>query len=136
METECEIAVDLRSDGVVYGLHRDASILRRGRARRNAGSGRSLDDRSAFWQPLEIAVHPMVTVPTMFHGRVAVLLVGAKVAAIQEGQFGFNFSRCLLRDSKSSYICNSGRALRPRRARPANNSFTEFYFNQAWLAES
>jgi hypothetical protein len=42
------------------------------------------------------------------------------------GQFGFNFSSCLLRDSKSSYICNSGRALRPRRARPANNSFTKF----------
>src|ERR1700730_10619779 len=37
---------------------------------------------------------------------------------------------------KSSYICNSGRALRPRRARPANNSFTKFEFNQAWLAES
>jgi hypothetical protein len=82
------------------------------------------------------AVHPMVTVPTMFHGRVAVLPVVAMVAAIQEGQFGFNFSRCLLRDSKSSYICNSGRAFRPRRARPANNSFTEFKFNQAWLAES
>ncbi|SRR5216684_1722205 len=31
---------------------------------------------------------------------------------------------------------NSGRALRPRRARPANNSFTKFEFNQAWLAES
>ena len=27
-------------------------------------------------------------------------------------------------------------ALRPRSARPANNSFTEFNFNQAWLAES
>ena len=81
-------------------------------------------------------VHPMVTVPTMFHGRVAVLLLVAIVAAIQEGQFGFNFSSCLLRDFKSSYICNSGRALRPRRARPANNSFTKFEFNQAWLAES
>ena len=78
----------------------------------------------------------MVTVPTMFHGRVAVLLLVAIVAAIQEGQFGFNFSSCLLRDSKSSYICNSGRALRRRRARPANNSFTKFEFNQAWLAES
>jgi hypothetical protein len=63
-------------------------------------------------------------------------LVVAIVAAIQEGQFGFNFSSCLLRDSKSSYICNSGRALRRRRARPANNSFTKFEFNQAWLAES
>jgi hypothetical protein len=82
------------------------------------------------------AVHPMVTVPATFHGRVAVLSVVAIVAAIQEGQFGFNFSRCLLRDAKSSYICNSGRVLRPRRARPANNSFTEFKFNQAWLAES
>jgi hypothetical protein len=82
------------------------------------------------------AVHPMVTVPTMFHGRVAVLPLVAIVAAIQEGQFGFNFSSCLLRDSKSSYICNSGRALRRRRARPANNSFTKFEFNQAWLAES
>jgi hypothetical protein len=30
------------------------------------------------------AVHPMVTVPTMFHGRVAVLPVVAMVAAIQE----------------------------------------------------
>src|SRR5260370_42130189 len=78
----------------------------------------------------------MVTVPTMFHGRVAVLPLVAIVAAIQEGQFGFNFSSCLLRDSKSSYICNSGRALRRRRARPANNSFTKFEFNQAWLAES
>jgi hypothetical protein len=29
METECEIAVDLRSDRVVYELHREASILRR-----------------------------------------------------------------------------------------------------------
>ena len=28
------------------------------------------------------------------------------------------------------------RALRPRRARPANNSFTELKFNQAWLSES
>ena len=37
---------------------------------------------------------------------------------------------------KSGYICNSGRALGPRRARPANNSFTEVNFNQAWLAES
>ena len=83
-----------------------------------------------------VAVHPMVTVPTMFHGRVAVLPVVAIVAAIQEGQFGFNFSRCLLRNSKSGYICNSGRALRPRRARAANNSFTKFKFNQAWLAES
>jgi hypothetical protein len=81
-------------------------------------------------------VHPMVTVPTMFHGRVAVLPLVAIVAAIQEGQFGFNFSSCLLRDSKSSYICNSGPALRPRRACPANNSFTKFEFNQAWLAES
>jgi hypothetical protein len=82
------------------------------------------------------AMRPMVTVPTMFHGRVTVLPHVAIVAAIQEGQFGFNFSRCLLRDSKSSYICNSGRALRRRRARPANNSFSEFKFNQAWLAES
>jgi hypothetical protein len=82
------------------------------------------------------AVHPMVTVPTMFHGRVAVLPVVAIAAAIQECQFGFNFSSCLLRDSKSNYICNSGRALGPRGARPANNSFTEFKFNQAWLAES
>ena len=89
--------------------------------------------RFFFHYPL---VHPMVTVPTMFHGRVAVLLLVAIVAAIQEGQFGFNFSSCLLRDSKSSYICNSGRALRPRRARSANNSFTKFEFNQAWLAES
>jgi len=40
-----------------------------------------------------VAVHPMVTVPAMFHGRVAVLLVVAKVAAIQEGQFGFNFQQ-------------------------------------------
>jgi len=78
----------------------------------------------------------MVTVPTMFHGRVAVLPLVAIVAAIQEGQFGFNFSSRLLRDSKSSYICNSGPALRPRRARPANNSLTKFEFNQAWLAES
>src|SRR6266404_5614962 len=30
METEGEIAVGLRSDGVVYELHREASILRRG----------------------------------------------------------------------------------------------------------
>ena len=30
METECEIAVDLRSDRVVYELPREASILRRG----------------------------------------------------------------------------------------------------------
>jgi len=37
-----------------------------------------------------------------------VLPVVAIVAAIQEGQFGFNFSRCLLRDSKSSGIYNSG----------------------------
>jgi hypothetical protein len=83
-----------------------------------------------------VAVHPMVTVPTMFHGHVAVLLVVAKVAAIQEGQFGFYFSRCLLRNSRSGYICNSGRALRPPLARGANNSFTKFKFNQAWLAES
>jgi hypothetical protein len=48
----------------------------------------------------------------------------------------FNFSGCLLRESKSSYICNSGRALRPRPARPANNSFTKSKFNQAWLAWS
>ena len=82
------------------------------------------------------AVNPIVTVPTMFHGRVPVLPVVAIVAAIQEGQVGFNFSKCLLRDSKSSYICNSGRALRPRRARPANNSFTELKFNQPWLSES
>ena len=34
------------------------------------------------------AVHPMVTVPTMFHGRVAVLPVVAIVAAIQEGRAG------------------------------------------------
>jgi hypothetical protein len=40
------------------------------------------------------------------------------VAAMQEGQFGFKFSGCLLRDSKSSYICNSGRALRPRQRAP------------------
>jgi hypothetical protein len=70
------------------------------------------------------------------HGRVAVLPLVAIVTAIQEGQFGFNFSSCLLRDSKSSDIRNSGRALRPSRARSANNSFTKFEFNQAWLAES
>jgi hypothetical protein len=81
------------------------------------------------------AVHPMVTVPTMFHGRVAVLPVVAIVAAIQEGQFAVNFSSYLLRDSKSSYICNNG-ARFGRAARPTNNSFTEFKFNQAWLAES
>jgi hypothetical protein len=34
------------------------------------------------------AVHPMVTVPTMFYGRVAVLPVVAIVAAIQEGRAG------------------------------------------------
>jgi len=34
------------------------------------------------------AVHPMVTVPTMFHGRVAVLPVVAIVAAIQDGRAG------------------------------------------------
>src|SRR5882762_7531593 len=55
--------------------------------------------------------------PTMFHGRVAVLPVVAMVAAIQEGQFGFNLSRCLLRDSNSSYIRNSGRARFGRAAR-------------------
>jgi hypothetical protein len=77
----------------------------------------------------------MVTVPTMFHGRVAVLPLVAIVAAIQEGQFGFNFSSCLLRDSKSSYICNGGRASAAPRT-PPNNSFTKFEFNQAWLAES
>jgi len=82
------------------------------------------------------AVHPMVTVPTMFYERAAVLPVVAIVAAIQEGSIGFNFSSCLLRDSKSSYICNSGRGLRPRRAGRANNSFTKSKFNQAWLAES
>jgi hypothetical protein len=38
METGCEITVDLRSDGVVYELRREASILRRDRGRRNAGS--------------------------------------------------------------------------------------------------
>jgi hypothetical protein len=55
------------------------------------------------------AVHPMVYGgPTMFHGRVAVLPVVTIVAALQEGQFGFNFSGCTLRDSKSSYICNCG----------------------------
>ena len=43
----------------------------------------------------------MVTVPTMFHGRVAILPVVAIVAAIQEGQFGFNFSRCSLQNSRS-----------------------------------
>jgi hypothetical protein len=36
--------------------------------------------------------------------------------------------------SKSSYICNSGRALRPRRA--CEQLFTEFKSDQAWLAES
>ena len=51
-----------------------------------------------------------VTVPAMFHGRITVLPVVAIVAAIQEGQFGFNLSRCLVRDSKSSYICNRKRA--------------------------
>jgi hypothetical protein len=72
------------------------------------------------------AVHPMVYGgPTMFHGRVAVLPVVTIVAALQEGQFGFNFSGCTLRDSKSSYICNSGggfgRAARaPRTTRSLN----------------
>ena len=53
METECEIAVDLRSDRVVYELPREASILRRVRARRNAGSGRSLDDRTGSQESFE-----------------------------------------------------------------------------------
>jgi hypothetical protein len=37
---------------------------------------------------------------------------------------------------KPSYICNSGRELGPRRARPANYWFTEFKFNKAWLAKT
>ena len=39
------------------------------------------------------AVNPIVTVPTMFHGRVAVLPVVAMVAAIQEGQFRIQFQQ-------------------------------------------
>jgi hypothetical protein len=126
----------------VYGLHREASILRRGprslqilKTIERSGEQRVGAAAWPFLLSLR-AMHLMMTVRTMFHGRVAVLPVVAIVAAIQEGQFGFNFSRCWLRDSKSSYICNSGGAFRPCRARPANNSFTEFKFNQAWLAES
>jgi hypothetical protein len=137
METEGEIAVGLRSDGVVdeLGKHPFSGAVRarlqeqtlldrpgchdpllnpKGSARIPTNHIESLQilktiERSgeqrvgaAAWPFLLSlrAMHPMVTVPTMFHGRVAVLPVVAIVAAIQEGQFGFNFSRCLLRDSK------------------------------------
>jgi hypothetical protein len=78
-----------------------------------------------------VTVHPMVTVLTMFHGRVAVLPVVAIVAAIQEGQIGFNFQQMLLRGSKSSYICNSG--TRFGRAAPPSEQLRSLNlnFNQA-----
>jgi hypothetical protein len=80
-----------------------------------------------------VAVHPMVTVPAMFHGRVAVLLVVAKVAAIQEGQFGFNFQQMFAAKFQNQAASATVGA---RFGRAANNSFTKFKFNQAWLAES
>jgi len=71
------------------------------------------------------AVNPMVTVPTMFHGRVAVLPVVAMVAAIQEGQFGFNFSRCCYeipnQATSATVGARFGRAARaPRTTRSLN----------------
>src|SRR6476620_5383843 len=65
------------------------------------------------------AVHPMVTVPTMFHGRVAVPPVVAIVAAIQEGQFGFNFSSVCYESpnqaTSATMGARFGRAARPPR---------------------
>ena len=58
--------------------------------------------------------------PTMVHGRVAVLPVVTVVAALQEGQFGFNFSGCTLRDSQIKLhlqLWITVAARRPRRAR-------------------
>jgi hypothetical protein len=50
------------------------------------------------------------------------------------GQFGLNFGGFLSRDSKSSYICNGGRAWAAPRTL-ARHFFTELKFNQASLAD-
>ena len=104
METEGEIAVGLRSDGVVYELHREASILRRATALGCKSKRCQIDQVATIhcgiprvplgyrkiiiellqilktiersgeqrvgadaWRLLSLpAVHPMVTMPTMF----------------------------------------------------------------------
>jgi hypothetical protein len=50
------------------------------------------------------------------------------------GQFRFDLSRFLLRDSTSGHICN-GEWPGPRRARIADNSFSEFEFNRSRRVE-
>ena len=83
------------------------------------------------------AVNPIVTVPTMFHGRVC------RSASCCDGSR--HPGRSIRIQSQQMFATRVqiklhpqqwARALRPRRARPANNSFTELKFNQAWLAES
>ena len=77
------------------------------------------------------AMRPMVTVPTMFHGVVTVLPDVAIVAAIQVKLDSISADVCYEIPNQATSATVG--ALRPR---PANNSFTKFKFNQAWLAES
>jgi hypothetical protein len=96
-----------RSKGVTGTRHHPALSVHRRRGSLvpwSLGSRRQRVEAAA-WPFLLLlpAMHPMVYGGlTMFHGRIAVLPVVAVVAALQEGQFGFNFSGCTLRDSKSS----------------------------------
>jgi hypothetical protein len=82
-----------------------------------------------------VAMHPMVTVPTMSYGRVAVLPVVAIVAASGKANSD-SISAAVCYEIPNQATSATVGALRPRRARPASNSFTELKFSQAWLAES
>jgi len=54
----------------------------------------------------------------------------------RKGQFGFNFSSLFATRFQNQATSATVGARFGRAARPANNSFTKFEFNQAWLAES
>jgi hypothetical protein len=75
------------------------------------GSRRQRVEAAAAWPFLLSlpAVHPMVYGgPTMFHGRVAVRQLLRSQPPSRKVNSDSISSGCLLRDSKSSYICNSG----------------------------
>jgi hypothetical protein len=78
------------------------------------------------------AVHPTVTVPTMFHGRVAVLPVVAIIADIKVNSDSISTDVATRFQIKLHLQQWARASAAPRR--PANNSFTKF--NQAWVAES